>query len=39
MGLLKPNGKMVMVGLLEKSLEISSFDLIMGKPTHSEMIN
>nr|CAB3482411.1 unnamed protein product [Digitaria exilis] len=30
MGLLKPNGKMIMVGLPEKPLEIPPFDLIMG---------
>ncbi|XP_062195165.1 probable cinnamyl alcohol dehydrogenase 5 [Phragmites australis] len=33
MGLLKPNGKMVMVGLPEKPLEIPPFDLIMGNKT------
>ena len=31
MGLLKPNGKMIMVGLPVKPLEIPPFDLIMGK--------
>jgi len=31
MGLLKPNGKMIMVGLPVKPLEISPFDLIVGK--------
>ncbi|GJN36737.1 hypothetical protein PR202_gb25629 [Eleusine coracana subsp. coracana] len=30
MGLLKPNGKMIMVGLPEKPLEIPPFNLIMG---------
>ncbi|OEL38139.1 putative cinnamyl alcohol dehydrogenase 5 [Dichanthelium oligosanthes] len=30
MSLLKPNGKMIMVGLPEKTLEIPPFDLIMG---------
>ncbi|KAK3121272.1 hypothetical protein QOZ80_8BG0649910 [Eleusine coracana subsp. coracana] len=33
MGLLKPNGKMVMVGVPEKPLEISPFNLIMGNKT------
>jgi cinnamyl-alcohol dehydrogenase len=31
MSLLKPYGKMIIVGLPEKPLEISPFDLIMGK--------
>ncbi|XP_066352446.1 probable cinnamyl alcohol dehydrogenase 5 [Miscanthus floridulus] len=33
MGLLKPNGKMIMVGLPTKALEIPPFDLIMGNKT------
>ncbi|KAK3122975.1 hypothetical protein QOZ80_8AG0621360 [Eleusine coracana subsp. coracana] len=33
MGLLKPTGKMVMVGLPEKPLEIPPFNLIMGNKT------
>ena len=33
MGLLKPNGKMVMVGLPEKPLEVPPFNLIMGNKT------
>jgi cinnamyl-alcohol dehydrogenase len=33
MGLLKPNGKMIMVGLPTKSLETPPFDLIMGNKT------
>ncbi|PWZ43414.1 hypothetical protein Zm00014a_025043 [Zea mays] len=33
MGLLKPNGKMIMVGLPTKPLEIPPFDLIIGNKT------
>ncbi|PAN34087.1 hypothetical protein PAHAL_6G068700 [Panicum hallii] len=33
MGLLKPNGKMIMIGLPVKPLEIPPFDLIMGNKT------
>ncbi|WVZ94542.1 hypothetical protein U9M48_040422 [Paspalum notatum var. saurae] len=33
MALLKPNGKMIMVGLPDKALEIPPFDLIMGNKT------
>ncbi|KAG0522924.1 hypothetical protein BDA96_07G079400 [Sorghum bicolor] len=33
MSLLKPNGKMIMVGLPTKALEIPPFDLIMGNKT------
>ncbi|GJN36736.1 hypothetical protein PR202_gb25628 [Eleusine coracana subsp. coracana] len=33
MGLLKPNGKMIMIGMPEKPLEIPSLSLIMGNKT------
>jgi cinnamyl-alcohol dehydrogenase len=33
LGLLKPNGKMIMVGLPEKPMEISPFALVAGKPS------
>ncbi|KAJ1267755.1 hypothetical protein BS78_07G082200 [Paspalum vaginatum] len=33
MALLKPNGKMIMVGLPDKALEVPPFDLIMGNKT------
>ena len=41
MGLLKPNGKMIMVGLPVKPLEIPPFDLIMGKtiPSRNQMFH